>query len=77
MVVDCPTEVARDRLVLLRGMTLADAQARIDAQMGRAQRLALADWVVDNSGSREALEAEVERLWAWLEQRRRGSGPPA
>ncbi len=75
VVVDCPTSVARDRLVAQRGMDPADAEARIAAQVPREERLADADFVVDNSTTLERLRQEVDRLWRWLEARRRaGAG---
>lgn len=67
IVVDAPEEVAVHRLVEQRGMSEADARARIAAQASRADRLARADYVIDNSGSRADLEAEVDRCWAWIE----------
>ncbi|HVM02682.1 MAG TPA: dephospho-CoA kinase, partial [Acidimicrobiales bacterium] len=67
IVVDCPEEVAVARLVAARGMSEADARARIAAQASREERLALAGFVVDNSGSPDDLAAEVDRCWAWLE----------
>lgn len=70
VVVDCPTEVALERLVDSRGMDRADAQARLDAQISREQRLEGADYVVDNRGGLEQLAGQVDRLWEWLEQRR-------
>jgi dephospho-CoA kinase len=66
VVVDCPTEIALDRLLSQRHMGRADAAARIRAQISREERVKGADFVVDNSGDRTALEAEVARLWAWL-----------
>lgn len=66
VVVDCPPEVAVDRLVRLRGMPEADARARLAAQASRQERLALADYVVDNSGPAEELADRVAALWAWL-----------
>ncbi|MGH9092013.1 MAG: dephospho-CoA kinase [Acidimicrobiales bacterium] len=74
VVVDCPTEVALDRLVGARGMDRADAEARVAAQVSREKRLQDADAVVDNSSSLEHLAGEVDRLWAWLQERRRASG---
>lgn len=67
VVVDCPTEVAVRRLVDTRGMDEADARARVAAQASREDRLALADYVLDNGSTREHLLAEVDRLWGWLE----------
>lgn len=66
VVVDCPTEVAVERLMTFRGFDKADAEARMAAQASRQDRLDLADFVVDNHGSLEGLEAEVERCWSWL-----------
>jgi len=70
VVVDCPTEVALERLVRLRGMDRNDALARIAAQISREERRRGADYVIDNSSTLEHLDAEVERLWAWIEERR-------
>lgn len=67
VVVDIPEDLAVQRLVAYRGFTEEDARARIAAQMSRAERRALADLVIDNSGDRAALEGEVERAWVWLE----------
>lgn len=73
VVVDCPEEVAVARLVAARGMAEADARARVAAQASREERLALAGFVVDNSGTVEELQAEVDRCWAWLEGLRAGT----
>jgi len=66
VVVDVPADVQVDRLVRLRGMTEADARARIAAQSARDARLAAADIVIDNSGSPDELTAAVNALWARL-----------
>lgn len=66
IVVDAPVDVAVRRLVEQRGMDEADARARIAAQATREERLANADFVIDNSGSLADLDAEVERCWAWI-----------
>lgn len=70
VVVDCPIEVAIDRLVHQRGMDESDARARIEAQPGRAERLVLADYIVDNSGGPEQLALEADALWAWVQGER-------
>jgi dephospho-CoA kinase len=74
VVVDCPTEVAVERLVTARGMDRDDALARIAAQISREERVAVADYVVDNSSSLEDLDAQVAELWSWIEQRRASLG---
>jgi dephospho-CoA kinase len=66
VVVDAPAEVALARLVGDRGMSRRDAEARMASQVDRATRLASADLVVDNSGDRSHLEAEVDRAWQAL-----------
>ena len=66
VVVDLDPEVAVERLVAHRGFTEADARARIAAQIDRSARLELADFVVDNSGTLEDLEGQVDLLWAWV-----------
>ena len=66
IVVDAPVEVAVRRLVEQRGMDEADARARMAAQATREERLAQADFVVDNSGDLAHLAAEVDRCWEWL-----------
>ncbi|WP_419853807.1 dephospho-CoA kinase [Candidatus Poriferisodalis sp.] len=65
LVVDTPTELAVERLVTSRGFSADDARARIAAQLSRDERLAIADWVIDNSGGLEELEAAVEAAFDW------------
>ena len=72
IVVDAPDEERLSRLVTSRKMNMLDARARMAAQIGREERLALADFVVDNSGDRAALAAEVERAWKWIGSLRNG-----
>lgn len=62
LVVDAPEDVRVARLVE-RGLTGADARARIAAQAGDAERRAAADVWLDNSGDQTALESHVDRLW--------------
>ena len=66
VVVGAAEEVRVRRLAEQRGMPEADARARIARQISRDERLATADRVIDNSGDRAALEAQVDDLWAWL-----------
>lgn len=71
VVVDAPPRMQVDRLVRHRGLSREQAQARMAAQASREQRLAVADIVVDNSGSLAELDRQVGDLWAEL--RRRGA----
>ena len=63
LVVEADPETRIARLVG-RGMTAQDARARIAAQATDEQRRAVADVVVDNSGTPEQLAAQVDRFWA-------------
>ena len=67
IVVDCPVEVAIERLIAHRGFERSDAEARVAVQATREQRLALADFVLDNGDGLDQLDQEVERCWTWLE----------
>ena len=69
IVVDVPPELQLERLVAQRGMTPDQARARIAAQASREQRLAVADLVIDNSGSLEDLDRSVAEVWADLQLR--------
>ncbi|ARZ70655.1 dephospho-CoA kinase [Streptomyces sp. HU2014] len=70
VVIDASTGTRLDRLVGLRGMTPDEARARMAAQATREARLAIADLVIENDGSREELEARVREVWAELAERR-------
>jgi dephospho-CoA kinase len=69
VVVDVPVEIAVDRLVGQRGFERSDAEARVANQISRDERRALADVVVDNTGDRDSLAEQVDRLWHDLESR--------
>jgi len=66
IVVDCPPEEALRRAVA-RGLPEDDVRRRMANQVSREERLAKADFVVDNSGPESALPAEVDRAWAWIQ----------
>jgi dephospho-CoA kinase len=73
VVVDAPPRTQIERLTRSRDMTREQAEARMAAQASREQRLAIADIVIDNSGSLAELDRQVGDLWAQL--RRRAAGP--
>jgi dephospho-CoA kinase len=66
LVVDAPDDQRVQRLTATRGMTAAHAQDRMAAQASRQQRLAIADIVIDNSGTLDDLDRRVEEVWAVL-----------
>jgi dephospho-CoA kinase len=69
VVVAAEPATQRRRLVEQRGMSAADADARIAAQAPLADKLAVADYVVHNDGDLAALDAEVRQVWAHLAER--------
>jgi dephospho-CoA kinase len=66
IVVDIDPEIAIERVVRDRGMKASDVQARINKQASRQDRLAIADRVLDNSGTKEDLVRQVEEAWEWI-----------
>ncbi len=66
IVVDADPEIAVTRLVEQRGFREADARARIARQASREERLARADFVIHNDGTREELERRVGECWEWI-----------
>lgn len=62
LVVDVPADVQRHRLIARDGIDEALAARMIAAQATRAQRLAVADDVLVNSGPRDALREQVLAL---------------
>ena len=63
LVVEADPEIRVARLVQ-RGLTEDDARARIASQASDEQRRAVADVVLDNSGTPEELAEQVDRFWA-------------
>lgn len=66
VVVDVDPELAIARLVEHRQFSEADARARVARQASRAERVAKADVVIDNSGSMDELLAQADDAWAWI-----------
>jgi len=62
LVVDCPEQEQVRRVQLRSGLAADDVRKIMATQLSRAERLAAADDVIDNSGSRDALTPQVERL---------------
>ena len=63
LVVDCSEATQIQRVMARNGLSRETVQSIIAAQASRAQKLAAADWVIDNDGiSLEALRVEVESL---------------
>jgi len=69
LVVACSPTVQRKRLMDRQGFDEQTAQKWIDSQMSVAEKVAVADAVVNNDGNRAGLEAEVARAWAEIEDK--------
>lgn len=69
IVVSASTATQIDRLMRHRGMSEEAVRSRIAAQASPEARAEIADVLVDNGGTLEALEQQVERLWSDLASR--------
>lgn len=74
VIVEAPEDVRIDRLAG-RGVPADDARRRMAAQATDAERRAVADVVLDNSGTPADLDPQIDGLWAELERRRAAGSP--
>ncbi len=63
IVVAVPPELQLERMMARDGLDEAAARARLDAQLPLADKIAVADYVVDNAGSLDQTRAQVIRIW--------------
>ena len=63
IVVQIPEAMQVERAVRRSGLTPEQALSRIRAQATPAERAAVANWLVDNSGDEPALRAQVQTIW--------------
>jgi len=68
VLVDAPRPVRLDRLVASRGMEATDAMNMIASQMPAELKRARADYVIENNGSLQELERDVDALWSYLQR---------
>jgi dephospho-CoA kinase len=69
IVVDVPAELQVERMVRDRGMSVEEAESRIAAQATREERLAIATYVIENTGTLEDLKQSVADVYAALTDR--------
>lgn len=74
VVAEAPASQRMQRMIELRGMTAEDAAGRMSHQASDEERRAIADVVIDASGSEAETFAQVDALWAKLKL---GRTPPA
>lgn len=65
LVVDTMENVQIQRTATRSGLSEPEIRKIMSAQASRAQRLQLANDVIENNGDRKQLEAEVERMHQW------------
>jgi dephospho-CoA kinase len=63
VLVDAPRSIRLERIVRDRGIEEAEAMQMIASQMPADLKRARADYVIENAGTREELEGEVDRVW--------------
>lgn len=63
VVAHAPAEVRRERIITLRGQSPEEADRRIAAQATDAERLAVADVVIDTAGALADTIAQTDALW--------------
>lgn len=68
IVVHAPEKVRMTRLIKTRGLSSTQVQGRFAAQASEVERMAVADFVVDNSGDEASLDAQVGVIWQRLRQ---------
>jgi dephospho-CoA kinase len=69
VLVDAPEDVRRERLVRTRGLSAAEADAMLAAQLPAAAKRDRAGWVIENAAGLHELEEQAERVWAEIEAR--------
>jgi dephospho-CoA kinase len=69
IVVSAPVETQVDRLLRDRGMSESAIRGRIGAQLPLEEKAEVADILIDNEGTLEELEGQVERVWTELRAR--------
>jgi len=68
VLVDSPRPLRLERLVSTRGLEETDAMNMIAAQMPAELKRARADFVIENTGSLDDLEHDVDALWSSLQR---------
>ena len=69
VVVSATVATQIERLMRQRGMSESSIRARIEAQAPLEDKAAVADFLVDNEGTLDELESQVDRLWNDLSAR--------
>jgi len=68
ILVDAPRPLRLERLVATRGLEETEAMNMIASQMPAELKRARADFVIENDGSLDKLERDVDALWSSLQR---------
>jgi len=68
VLVDAPRPLRLERMVASRGMEATDAMNMIASQMPAELKRARADYVIENNGSLQDLQRDVDALWSSLQR---------
>ncbi|MEY4457764.1 MAG: hypothetical protein RIS25_357 [Actinomycetota bacterium] len=60
---DSPADLRRERLIQYRGMTRNEADSRLQSQASDEARRAIADWVIDTSGTLQQTRERTDEVW--------------
>ncbi len=66
IVASCPRTIQVERLIQRNGLTVAQAHERLAAQWPIEQKVGLADYIIDTSGTFEETDRQVDRVIAEL-----------
>jgi dephospho-CoA kinase len=72
ILVDAPRPLRLERLVATRGLEATEAMNMIASQMPAELKRARADFVIENDGSLDKLERDVDALWSSLQRNAAG-----
>jgi len=68
VLVDAPRPLRLERMVASRGLEATDAMNMIASQMPAELKRARADYVIENNGSLQDLQRDVDALWSSLQR---------
>ena len=68
IVVTSDKESQRARLLERNGLSKEEALSRINSQMPESEKAKVADYIIDNSGTKEETQTQVNNVWAELVQ---------
>jgi dephospho-CoA kinase len=77
VLVDAPRPLRLERMVATRGMEATEAMNMIASQMPAELKRARADYVIENNGSLQDLERDVNALWSSLQRDAQRTNPLA